>query len=162
MGILTLKQRLIDLVTQAATEAQQSGKLPAVTLPEVALEHPQNPEHGDFASSLPLKLARATGVSPLTIASEIAGLIAHHPEVASTAAAPPGFINFTLSPDWLARQVDGILSASDAYGNTDLGGGSRVQLEFVSVNPTGPLHVGHGRGAILGSTLANVLAAAGY
>ncbi len=162
MGILTLKQRLIELVTQAAVEAQKSGKLPAVTLPEVALEHPQNPEHGDFASSLPLKLARATGVNPLTIASEIAGLIAHHPEVASAAAAPPGFINFTLSPDWLARQVDSILSAGDTYGNTDLGGGSRVQLEFVSVNPTGPLHVGHGRGAILGSTLANVLAAAGY
>ncbi|MBA7690970.1 Arginine--tRNA ligase [subsurface metagenome] len=76
--------------------------------------------------------------------------------------APPGFINFTLNSDWLTKQVDSILTAGESYGNIDLGKGSRVQLEFVSVNPTGPLHVGHGRGAILGSTLADVLAAAGY
>jgi len=82
--------------------------------------------------------------------------------VASLAVAPPGFINFTLKGDWLASQVDTILAAGDLYGNIDLGRGRRVQLEFVSVNPTGPLHVGHGRGAILGSTLASVLTAAGY
>jgi arginyl-tRNA synthetase len=76
--------------------------------------------------------------------------------------APPGFINFTLKSDWLTSQVDLILEAGDSYGNIEVGQGSRVQIEFVSVNPTGPLHVGHGRGAILGSTLANVLTAAGY
>ena len=76
--------------------------------------------------------------------------------------APPGFINFTLKSDWLTSQVGSILVTGDTYGNIDLGQSSRVQLEFVSVNPTGPLHVGHGRGAILGSTLANVLTAAGY
>ena len=157
-----LKQRLIDLLTQAASEAQQQGKLPSVTLPEVTVERPQNPEHGDYASSLPLKLARATGINPLTIANDVAGLIASSPEIDSIAVAPPGFINFTLKSDWLTRQVDSILLAGDAYGNIDLGQGSRVQVEFVSVNPTGPLHVGHGRGAILGSTLANVLAASGY
>ncbi len=84
------------------------------------------------------------------------------PEIESIAVAPPGFINFVLKGAWLTKQVDSILLAGDAYGNIDLGKGSRVQLEFVSVNPTGPLHVGHGRGAILGSTLANVLAASGY
>jgi len=157
-----LKQRLIDLLTKAASEAQQQGKLPSVTLPEVNVERPQNPEHGDYASSLPLKLARATGINPLTIANDVAGLIAPSPEIDSIAVAPPGFINFTLKSDWLTRQVDSILQAGDAYGNIDLGQGSRVQVEFVSVNPTGPLHVGHGRGAILGSTLANVLAASGY
>jgi len=157
-----IKQRLIDLLRRAASEAQKSGKLPSVALPEVAVEHPQNPEHGDYASSFPLKLARATGVSPLTIAEDIAGLVVPSPEIESVAVAPPGFINFTLKGDWLTRQVDSILVAGDSYGNIDLGQGSRVQLEFVSVNPTGRLHVGHGRGAILGSTLANVLAATGY
>ena len=157
-----IKQRLIELLTQAASQAQQSGKLPAVTLPDIVIEHPQNPEYGDYASSLPLKLARATGISPLTIANEIVGLIVPTPEVASIAVAPPGFINFTLKSDWLTQQVDSILMADDSYGDIDLGQGSRVQIEFVSVNPTGPLHVGHGRGAILGSTLANVLAVAGY
>jgi len=157
-----LKQKLIELLTQAASEAQQSGKLPSVTLPEVTIERPQNPEHGDYASSFPLKLARTVGVNPLTIASNIVGFIIPTSEIDSIAVAPPGFINFTLKSDWLTQQVHSILMADDAYGDIDLGQGSRVQLEFVSVNPTGPLHVGHGRGAILGSTLANVLATAGY
>ena len=143
-----LKQKLAELLTQAASEAQRSGKLPSVALPEAVIEHPQNPEHGDYASSFPLKLARATGLSPLTIAEEMARLIVPPPEIAHTAVAPPGFINFTLKSDWLAEQVDSILAADDAYGNIALGQGSRVQLEFVSVNPTGPLHVGHGRGAV--------------
>ncbi len=157
-----LKQRLVELLTRAASKAQKSGKLPSVTLPEVVIEHPQNPEHGDYASSFPLKLARATGLSPLTIAEEMVGLIVPIPEIAHIAVAPPGFINVTLKSDWLTEQVDSILVADDSYGNIALGQGSRVQLEFVSVNPTGPLHVGHGRGAILGSTLANVLASADY
>jgi len=157
-----IKQRLIELLTEAASQAQQLGKLPAVTLPDIVVEHPQNAGYGDYASSLPLKLARATGLSPLTIANDIVGLMAPTPEVAGVAVAPPGFINFTLKDDWLTQQVDSILMAGDAYGNIVLGEGSRVQIEFVSVNPTGPLHVGHGRGAILGSTLANVLAAADY
>ena len=161
-GVAIVKQRLIELLAQAASQAQQLGKLPSVALPEVAVERPQNPEHGDYASSFPLKLARATGVNPLTIAEDMVGLIVPSPEINTITVAPPGFINFTLKTVWLTRQVDSILAAGDAYGNIDLGRGSRVQLEFVSVNPTGPLHVGHGRGAILGNTLANVLTATGY
>ncbi len=161
-GILMLKQRLIELLTQAAGEAQQQSKLPAVTLPDVVIEHPQNPEHGDYASSFPLKLARSTGMNPLTIANEIVDRIASASEIDNITVAPPGFINFTLKSDWLTSQVELILKTGNAYGNIDLGRDSRVQVEFVSVNPTGPLHVGHGRGAILGSTLANVLTAAGY
>jgi len=157
-----VKQKLIAMLTQAASQAQQLGKLPSVALPEVAVERPQNPEHGDYASSFPLKLARATGVSPLVIAEDMVGLIVPSPEIDTITVAPPGFINFTLKTDWLTGQVDSILAAGDAYGNVDLGRGSRVQLEFVSVNPTGPLHVGHGRGAILGDALANVLTATGY
>ncbi len=98
----------------------------------------------------------------MTIAEDIVGLMAPGPEIDSIVTAPPGFINFTLNNNWLTKQIESILLAGDAYGNIDLGQGSRVQVEFVSVNPTGPLHVGHGRGAILGSTLTNMLAAAGY
>jgi arginyl-tRNA synthetase len=157
-----LKQTIIDLLTRAIAEAQAKGRLPSITIPEVVIERPQNPEHGDYASSVSLKLARAVGGSPLTIASEIASLITPSAEIAGIAVAPPGFINFTLNNDWLTRQVDSILEYGDACGNIKLGQGRRVQIEFVSVNPTGPLHVGHGRGAILGSTLANVLTSAGY
>ena len=161
-GILTLKQRLIKLLAQAAIELQQQGKLPAVTLPEVAVEHPQKAEHGDYASSFPLKLARVTGLKPLTIANDMVALMGSSHEVDRITVAPPGFINFTIKSNWLTSQIESIMEAGDSYGNIDLGRGSRVQIEFVSVNPTGPLHVGHGRGAILGSTLANVLTAAGY
>ena len=161
-GILTVKQKLVDLLSQAAIKAQEAGKLPSVTLPEVAVEHPQNADHGDYASSLPLKLARATGLNPLNIANSIVEFIAPSPEITTIVVAPPGFINFTLKSGWLTGQVERILAAGDSYGNIDLGKQSRVQIEFVSVNPTGPLHVGHGRGAVLGSTLANVLTAAGY
>ncbi len=157
-----IRRRIIELLKKAAAEAQKSGKLPSVALPEITIEHPQNPEHGDYASSFPLKLARTIGVNPLTIAQDVVAFIKPTPEIESITVAPPGFINFTLKNDWLTQQVDAIRADGDVYGNLDLGKGSRVQLEFVSVNPTGPLHVGHGRGAILGSTLAKVLSAAGY
>ena len=157
-----LKHKLAELLTQAAAEAQKSGKFPSVTLPEVIMEHPQNPEHGDYASSLPLKLARITSSNPLTIANDIVSFIACTDEIERAVVAPPGFINFILSADWLTGQVNSILEAGEAYGNIELGHDKRVQIEFVSVNPTGPLHVGHGRGAILGSTLSNALTAAGY
>ncbi|UCG10355.1 MAG: arginine--tRNA ligase [Dehalococcoidia bacterium] len=161
-GILRLRHALIKLLTEAVSEAQQQGKLPAVTLPEVLLEHPRYAEHGDYACSLALKLARTTGLVPLAIAKDIVGLITPPPEISQIAVAPPGFINFMLKDNWLASQVEEILAAGDGYGSIDMGRGSWVQVEFVSVNPTGPLHVGHGRGGVLGSTLANVLASAGY
>ena len=157
-----LKETLIDLLTQAAVQAQQSGKLPSVTLPPVTIERPQNPEHGDYASSLSLKLARATSSNPLDIAGNIVAFIADTPEIERIDVAAPGFINFTLNAQWLAGQANSILEAGESYGNIEIGHDKRVQIEFVSVNPTGPLHVGHGRGAILGSTLASALAAAGY
>ncbi|MFC2011612.1 arginine--tRNA ligase [Chloroflexota bacterium] len=149
-------------MTEAAKKAQQKGKLPSVTLPEVFIERPQNPEHGDYASGFPMKLARAAGAKPMDIAEDLIALMEPGPEIESIVAAPPGFINFTLKNSWLTGQVDSILSAGESYGNIALGRGSRVQVEFVSINPTGPLHVGHGRGAVLGSTLANVLTASGY
>ncbi len=157
-----LKEKLVICLQQAVIKAQQEDSLVAVALPEIAMERPQNPEHGDFASVLPLKLARTMKMSPLAIAEKIAKHISLPPEIDSFSIAPPGFINFTLRDDWLAKQIESILTAGESYGDLALGKGSHIQLEFVSVNPTGPLHVGHGRGAVLGSTLANVFTAAGY
>jgi arginyl-tRNA synthetase len=157
-----LKQELASCLQQAALKAQQEGGLAAAALPEVLIEHPQNPEHGDFASGFPLRMARAMRMSPLAIAEEVSKHIVPPPQVDKVWIAPPGFINFTLRKDWLSKEVESILTAGERYGDAELGKGKRVQLEFVSVNPTGPLHVGHGRGAVLGSTLANILTAVGY
>jgi arginyl-tRNA synthetase len=101
-------------------------------------------------------------MSPMAVAEKVSEHIVPPPQVDKLWVAPPGFINFTLREDWLSREVESVLAAGESYGDIELGKGNRVQLEFVSVNPTGPLHVGHGRGAVLGSTLANVLIASGY
>jgi len=159
---MVIKHKLAKALEQAVASAQQEGVLSVTALPEVIVERPQNPEHGDYASSLPLKLARTAEMAPVKIAEKILEFMPSLPEVSGTAVAAPGFINFKLSSDWLAQQVAAILDAGDSYGSIDIGGGRSVQIEFVSVNPTGPLHVGHGRGAVLGSTLANVLGATGY
>jgi len=157
-----LKQELARCLQQAVLKAQQEGALASAALPEVLIEHPQNSEHGDFASGLPLKLARSMKMSPMAIAEKVSAHIVPPPQVDKIWVAPPGFINFTLREDWLSTEVESILAAGESYGDIELGKGNRVQVEFVSVNPTGPLHVGHGRGAVLGSTLANVLTASGY
>ncbi|MCX5998812.1 MAG: arginine--tRNA ligase, partial [Chloroflexi bacterium] len=157
-----LRDKIARAVEEAAIEAQKKGLLPQVGLPEIVVERPQNATHGDYASSLPLKLARSIRANPLDIAQILAKHVALMPEVESIEVAPPGFINFTLNRGWLAEQVGLILRYGEKYGDSEMGKGARVQLEFVSVNPTGPLHVGHGRGAILGDTLANVLRTAGY
>ena len=143
-------------------DARTSGLVPPGTAVDVTVEHPQSEEHGDFATSLPLKLARSLRMSPLEIAQRIAPLIPPADAVERVWAEPPGFINFSLKPAWLASQLEGIIAEGDEYGNIDLGKGERVQVEFVSVNPTGPIHVGHARGAVLGDALASVLSAAGY
>ena len=109
---MMLKQTITELLTQAIVKAQKAGKLPAVTLPEIVIERPQKPEHGDYASSISLKLARAAGTKPINIARDVASFIAPSPEIAAVTVAPPGFINFTLKDDWLIRQVDAILKAA--------------------------------------------------
>jgi len=157
-----VRRKITRLLEEAVAEAQKQGLLPQVALPEVMLERPQSAGHGDYASNFPMKLARVAKANPLSIAEKIVPLIQPIPELEKVEVARPGFINFTLRSGWLAQQVDVICAERDHFGAIDLGHGQKVQLEFVSVNPTGPLHVGHGRGAIMGDTLANVLSAAGY
>ncbi len=157
-----LKETITDIIKQAISTAQAADQLPVVTLPEIVIERPQNPDHGDYASSIPLKLARAMGDKPLNIAQRIVDNIRPSDEIAEVNVAPPGFINFKLKESWLAGQVTAILTEGKSYGSSDSGKGKKVQIEFVSANPTGPLHVGNGRGAILGSALADALSACGY
>jgi len=149
-------------VSAAAREARDRGELPAVALPDVLVERPQRPEHGDYATSLALRLARSARVNPLALAETLLQRLPASEAVGEVSVAPPGFVNFRLSESWLARQVDAILATGDRFADVDVGGGRRVQVEFVSANPTGPLHVGNGRGAAIGATLASVLEAAGY
>lgn len=159
---MNLKRWVAERVREALQRAVAAGALPEVPLPEVQVERPQNPQHGDLASNVALRLARSMGMAPLEIAQRIRLHLPPMPEVQEVEVAVPGFLNFRLSPAWLRSQVDAICEAGESYGRQDLGGGLRVQVEFVSGNPTGPLHIGHGRGAVLGSTLANVLEAVGY
>ncbi|MBI2861302.1 MAG: arginine--tRNA ligase [Chloroflexi bacterium] len=157
-----IRDELADLLQKAAEEAQQRGLLPPVAIPPVAIERPQRPEHGDYASSLPLRLARVARMSPMAIAERLAGSLPQADFLDHVEVAAPGFINFTLNSHWLAQQVKTILTAGEYYGDVNLGRGQRVQIEFVSANPVGPLHVGAGRGAALGDALGNLLTAANY
>lgn len=157
-----LKQEICILLEQTLKTAQEQGKIPRITLPEINVEHPKNKSRGDYASNLPIRLARDTGVKPLELAKIIAELIPRGDMLQKVEVAPPGFINFIISDKWLTGQVDAILKHGTEYGCPNIGQGRKIQVEFVSANPTGPLHVGHGRGAVLGSTLANALSVCGY
>ena len=151
-----------DLIANAIQQARSEGVLQLETMPEIQVEHPANPQHGDFASSLPLRLARATRINPLELAESLVRYIPPCEQVDRVSAAPPGFINFYLRDRWVQEQVEEVRQAGGEYGDVDLGGQKPVMVEYVSVNPTGPVHVGHTRGAVLGSALGNVLKAAGY
>ncbi|MCX6004442.1 MAG: arginine--tRNA ligase [Chloroflexi bacterium] len=158
---MSFHKKLATALEQALEQAQQKGLIVTANLPEITIERPAKPENGDYASSLPLKLARVIGMRPMEIADAILKNLPSIENIEKIDVAPPGFINFTISRKWLCGQVDIACKTGESYGDTDLDHKS-VQIEFVSVNPTGPLHVGHGRGAVLGSTLANVLRSAGY
>ena len=159
---MTIQERIAQLITDALLQAQQEEELPNVDLPKPDVERPQNLDHGDFACALPLRLAKPMRMSPVAIAEQVAKRIEADETLEKIWTAPPGFVNFSLKGSWLAAQVESIREAGPSYGDSVLGAGQRVQVEFVSVNPTGPLHVGHARGAVFGSALANVLEAAGY
>jgi arginyl-tRNA synthetase len=167
-----LRDELADLVYKATRKAQKKGSLPRTEIPEVVIERPRRAEHGDYATSLPLKMiadvnralkeADKPKLSPIEVAKSIVHRLEEAPFAGKVDVMPPGFINITLSETWLARQVEAILAAGEAFGSVDVGKGKRVQVEYGSINPTGPLHVGAGRNLALGDTIANTLEAAGY
>ena len=158
----TIRSHLETLVEGAVRAAVEAGDLPDVAIPGAAIERPKDMANGDFASTLPLRLARAAMKPPLDIAKAIAAHLPADGTIDAPNVAPPGFINLRLSAAFLQQQVEHIITTGPGYADLTLGSGKKAQVEFVSANPTGPLHVGNGRGAAIGDALASALEAAGY
>ncbi len=131
-------------------------------MPAVLVERAQNPAHGDYSVTLPLKLTRTLHRPPMAIATELSTAMALPPSLGRVALAAPGFINITLEPAWLQAQLAPIAEARERWGRSDVGQRTRVQVEFVSSNPTGPMLFSHARGAVVGDVVARVLDAAGF
>ncbi|MSQ29993.1 MAG: arginine--tRNA ligase [Dehalococcoidia bacterium] len=157
-----IRDEIRGLVSAALEAAQAAGTLPAFAAPAVQLEHPARPEHGDYSANLPLRIQGLARMKAVEVAEALRRHVAPHPAVAEVRVAPPGFLNFYLDATWAAAQADVIAEAGAAYATSASGAGQRVQVEYVSANPTGPVHIGNGRGAAIGSTLAGVLRTAGY
>lgn len=158
----TLRDRVGALVAGATRAAIEGGSLPDVALPDELVERPRDASHGDYASSLPLRLARSAMMPPLAIAEAIAKHLPANDVIDAPQVAPPGFINLSLAERFVQAEINRIIEQGATFADSAIGQGARVQVEFVSANPTGPLHVGNGRGAAIGDTLASALAAAGY
>lgn len=157
-----MKSRLQSLVADALAKLQADGVLPAELEPRIQIERTRDASHGDFASNVALMLAKPAGMNPRALAERLVGALPDAPEVEKVEIAGPGFINFFIRNAALADVVRHALEQGEAFGRSQLGGGKRVQVEFVSANPTGPLHVGHGRGAAYGAAVADLLDAVGY
>ncbi len=151
-----LKQEIKDAVLKAGLAAEEQ-------IPDVILETPKDKSFGDYSTNMAMQLARVAKKAPRAIAEE---LIAHFDRskasIEKIELAGPGFINFYMNNSYLTDLIPAVLQAGDAYGETNVGGKEKIQVEFVSANPTGDLHLGHARGAAVGDSLCNILAKAGY
>jgi arginyl-tRNA synthetase len=154
-----LKQELEQLLLSALRSL--AGDIIPEPPTAVSVERTRDPQHGDFATHVALRLAKSTRTKPRDLAQAIIAALPKSPLVARAELAGAGFINFFLTPEAYSRELARIHELGDRYGRSNLGGGERVMIEFVSANPTGPLHVGHGRQAAYGATLANLLNAVG-
>jgi len=152
-----------QLVNEAILAAQRAGELPeGLDLTNVAVEPPRDPAHGDVATNAALVLAKPAGRRPREIAESLARRLADVEQVTASEVAGPGFINLRMADRFWQARIPEILKEGPGYGASSSGGGARVNVEYVSANPTGPLHVGHVRGAVVGDALANLLEKAGY
>jgi len=157
-----MKHHLRQLVSQALNALRDSGTLTAELPDAVKIDRTRDKSHGDFACNAAMLLAKPARANPRQLAEQIIAALPTSPDVAKVEVAGPGFINFFLTPAAYHRVIGEILSAGEQYGRSDVGAGLPVQIEFVSANPTGPLHVGHGRGAAYGAAVADLLEAAGF
>jgi arginyl-tRNA synthetase len=157
-----MRDTLRTLVEDALRAAIAAGRVSLDEVPEIELERPRDPSHGDWSTNVALKSAKSARANPRVLADEIAAAISGHPDISAVEVAGPGFINLRLSVSALQRFVAQVRDADEAWGSVDQGRGRRVQVEFVSANPVGPMHVGHGRWAALGDSMAAVLAHAGW
>ena len=152
-----------EKVEKALKTLADRGILPQDTdLSRITVEAPRDPAHGDVTTNAAMVLAKPAGSKPRDLAEEIAVLLREDPDIESVDIAGPGFINMRLSAAFWPRLMDAVLELGEAYGRSDLGRGLKVNVEYVSANPTGPLHVGHCRGAVFGDALANLLEETGH
>ncbi|MDF2499507.1 MAG: argS [Anaerosporomusa subterranea] len=158
---MDMKTLLCEAVLAAAESAKREGAFSLDTMPPVQFEEPPQKEFGDYATNFAMQAAKAAKTNPRALAQAISDRI-QAPWLEKVEIAGPGFMNFYLKPDWLYEMLDRILKAGDKWGSLTATVPKKIQVEFVSANPTGPLHVGHGRGAALGSALVNLLRAAGH
>ncbi|MEG0913529.1 MAG: arginine--tRNA ligase [Oscillospiraceae bacterium] len=157
------KEQANKVISKAFFDAEKASKLPQADLPEYVIEIPAETSHGDFAANAALVGARAFKLPPRKIAEIVSEFICLDGTVFDKIEiAGPGFINFFLNDSFCADVVSAVLEDGDSFGRTNLGGGKKVMVEFVSANPTGPMHLGNARGGALGDCLASVLDAAGY
>lgn len=155
-----VEQKLKDEIIEAVVKA---GLADREQIPPVILETPKDKAHGDYATNMAMQLARVAKKPPRQIAEEIVGQFDQSKaSIQKMEIAGPGFINFFLDPSYLTDLIPTILKQNDRYGESDTGKGKKIQVEFVSANPTGTLHLGHARGAAFGDALSNILEKAGY
>src|SRR5690606_24245597 len=143
-------------VLDALTDMTAAGQLPAgLDFAAVAVEPPRDPAHGDMATNAAMVLAKPAGLKPREIAEALASRLADDPRIEAAEVAGPGFLNLRLAPEVWTGVLRAALDAGDDYGRAAVGQGARINVEFVSANPTGPMHVGHMRGAVFGDALAS-------
>ncbi len=157
-----MKALLRTAIDGVIERLRQAGTLTSSDSSDYQIETPKLEAHGDFSTNVAMLLAKVNRRPPRDLANELAAALATLPLFSRVDVAGPGFINFVLAEDVVFDVVREVQEAAGAYGRNDSGAGRRVQVEFVSANPTGPLHIGHGRGAAVGSVLANLLSASGY
>lgn len=157
-----MKQTIQDLIAQALADLQQSDVLPTNLQTDIQVTPSKDPSQGDFASNIAMMLAKAAGKPPRELADLIVAQLGTHEAIEKVEVAGPGFINFFVPSVTGHSVINDVLQQGETFGASDYGKGEKIQVEFVSANPTGPLHVGHGRGAASGATLANILRCVGY
>lgn len=157
-----MKEHIEELLAQSLLHLQREGVLPKEPEPAIQLERTRSPEHGEFASNLAMVLCKAAGMPPRELAQAIIDRLPRSRQLDRTEIAGPGFINFFLNRLALSGVIKDVIRQGDRYGNLTPEKEENLTLEFVSANPTGPLHVGHGRGAAYGASLGNILECAGH
>ena len=158
-----MKEKITAMILRSAVRAHEAGVLPSAEFPPVEAEAPKIPAHGDFSTNMAMVMAATQKMAPRKIAEAIVAHLSDTEGVLDkTEIAGPGFINFFIRPEAWHPVLDAIHAADGRYGAADIGKGRKIQVEFVSANPTGPLHVGHGRGAAVGDSVANILSFCGY
>ncbi len=157
-----MKEKIQSLIESGLESLVEGGVLPEETRPQVQVTRTRDKAHGDFATNVALALAKPAGMNPRELAGRLVEALPEDPAIARVEIAGPGFINFFVSQAAAASVIDQVLAQGERFGRSDVGAGRRVQVEFVSANPTGPLHVGHGRGAAYGAVVADLLEAVGF